>query len=111
MNNSILILILSLTLSIHSFSQDVFQTATSKMLFFSSFDENVDYIVICERESLNTVGGMRNVPFSNPHTFFAPGDFIAIGVSMKPDGTYTVITDPFIFDVTDRTVNLNAIEF
>ena len=108
MKNSILLFALALSASLHA--QDFFQHAHSKMLFFTSSNEAVEYIVICDRESLKTIGGMRNVPFSNPHTFFSPGEFVATGVSISDEGEITLHTEVLEFDVTEATINLNVIE-
>ena len=108
MKKSILLFALALSASLHA--QEFFQHDHSKMLFFTSSNEAVEYIVICERESLKTIGGMRNVPFSNPHTFFSPGEFVATGVSISDEGEITLHTEVLEFDVTDATINLNVIE-
>lgn len=102
---------LATLVSITASSQDYFNNDPCKKLFFSSFQEGVDYIVVMNADTKDVFGGVRNVEFENPLTFFAPGEFAALGVSLNSDGTYSVVTEPFFFDVNDATTNMCAIEF
>ena len=68
MKKSILLFALAMSASLHA--QEFFQHDHSKMLFFTSSNEAVEYIVICERESLKTHWRNEKRPLQQPSYFF-----------------------------------------
>ena len=89
---------------------DYFEDSISKRIFFSSFTDGVDYIIIGDANSLKKIGHVRNVPFANPVTFFAPGTYVAIGISTSSEHKVQIMTDPFEFIVDNETFDLIKIE-
>jgi len=104
-----ILLTLAALASITASAQDYFNNEPCKMLFFSSFHESVEYIVIMNVKTKEVFGSVRNTEFENPLTFFTPGEFAALGVSVNSDGTYSVVTDPLFFEVNDNTATMSAI--
>ena len=108
MRNSILIFALALASVVNAQSNPFFDNVPYKKVSFRSDIQSVDFIVITD--SVEVIGVVRNYEYENPLTFFAPGSFAAVGVSLNEDGTVDVVTDPFIFKVEEETENLSHVK-
>ena len=110
MKNSILILALALASTVSAQTETFFDNAAYKQLFFNSENESVDFIVVADSSTADVFGIVRNYEYENPLTFFTPGSYAAVGVSLSEDSTITVVTDPLFFSVKEETEDLSSVK-
>lgn len=91
-------------------TEPFFENSAYKQLFFSSDSSSVDFIVVADSSTADVFGVVRNYEYENPLTFFTPGSYAAVGVSLGEDSTITVVAGPLFFSVKEETEDLSSVK-